>query len=64
MNNDRGQDVIRIRLVGVSRPTGPVSPDIIYWGIEVLAEAKPVYLKRGECLVYRRFVPELSCRGR
>lgn len=52
MNDDQGDQPIQIRMVGVSRPTGPASPDIIYWGLEVPGNAKPVYLKRGECLVY------------
>lgn len=51
-NNDQAAQTIQIRMVGVSRATGPVSPDVIYWGLEVPESAKPVYLKRGECLVY------------
>ncbi|MFL9993411.1 hypothetical protein PQR34_22465 [Paraburkholderia sediminicola] len=52
VNDDRARDKIRIRMVGVGRSTGPVSPVITYWGLEVPQDAKPVYMKRGECLVY------------
>ncbi|VWD11955.1 lipoprotein [Burkholderia lata] len=52
MNDERAERVIRIRTVGVARPTGPASPDVTYWWLEMPAEATPVYLKRGECLVY------------
>lgn len=55
-NDDRVQDAIQIRMVGVARPTGPASPDITYWWFELPATAKPVYLKRGECLVYGQVV--------
>ncbi|VWB07752.1 lipoprotein [Burkholderia lata] len=52
LNDERAESVIQIRTVGVARPTGPASPDVTYWWFDVPAEAKPVYLKRGECLVY------------
>ncbi|WP_434107970.1 hypothetical protein [Paraburkholderia caffeinilytica] len=52
MSDDLGSDPIQIHGVGVSRATGAVSPDVIYWDMEVPASAQPVYLKRGECLVY------------
>lgn len=52
VNNDRGPDTIQIKMVGVGRSTGPVSPVITYWGLEVPADAKPFSLRRGECLVY------------
>lgn len=59
-NDDRAQDVIQIRMVGVARPTGPASPDITYWWFELPATAKPVYLKRGECLVYGQTIEGAS----
>ncbi|MDS0858398.1 hypothetical protein NUV25_11825 [Burkholderia pseudomultivorans] len=54
--DDAGPDSIRIRGVGVSRATGTVSPDVIYWDLDVPENAQPVYLKRGECLVYGQTV--------
>jgi hypothetical protein len=56
MNDDRAEDEIQVRMVGVARSTGPASPDITYWWFELPATAKPVYLKRGECLVYGQAV--------
>lgn len=56
VNNDRAGDVIQIRMVGVSRSTGPASPGVIYWWFEMPAGARPVYLKRGECLLYGQTV--------
>lgn len=56
VNDDRGPDMIQIRMVGVGRSTGPVSPVITYWGLEVPADAKPFYLKRGECLAYGQII--------
>ncbi|HHX4057686.1 MAG: hypothetical protein ACN6QT_29855 [Burkholderia contaminans] len=52
LNDERAESVIQIRSVGVARPTGPASPDVTYWWFDMPAEAKPVYLKRGECIVY------------
>jgi hypothetical protein len=52
VNDERAKDSIQIKMVGVARPTGPASPDITYWWFELPATAKPVYLKRGECLLY------------
>jgi hypothetical protein len=52
VNDEQAQDEIQIKMVGVARPTGPASPDITYWRFELPAAAKPVYLKRGECLLY------------
>ncbi|VWD05227.1 MULTISPECIES: hypothetical protein [Burkholderia] len=56
VNDERAEPVIRIGTVGVARPTGPASPDVTYWWVEMPAEATPVYLKRGECLVYGQSV--------
>lgn len=56
MSDDMGSDPIRIRIAGVSRTTGPVSTAIDYWDLEVPADTQPVYLKRGECLVYGQTV--------
>ncbi|MCA8298268.1 hypothetical protein LGN19_31215 [Burkholderia sp. AU30198] len=52
VSGERAESVIRIRSVGVARPTGPASPDVTYWWFEMPAGAEPIYLKRGECLVY------------
>jgi hypothetical protein len=56
MSDDVGSDPIQIRGVGVSRRTGPVSPAVIYWDLDVPANAQPMYLKRGECVVYGQTV--------
>lgn len=55
-SDDTGSDPIQIRGVGVTRQTGPVSPVVTYWELEVPERAPPVYLKRGECLVYGQTV--------
>ncbi|OXJ26220.1 hypothetical protein CFB82_34105 [Burkholderia sp. HI2714] len=55
-SDDTGSDPIQIRGVGVTRQTGPVSPVVTYWALEVPESAPPVYLKRGECLVYGQTV--------
>ncbi|MFM0645432.1 hypothetical protein PQR14_13980 [Paraburkholderia bryophila] len=57
VSDDTGSDPVRIRRVGVSRATGTVSPDVIYWDVDVPASAQPVYLKRGECLFYGETLP-------
>lgn len=57
MSDDIGSDPVQIRRVGVSRATGKVSPDVIYWDVDVPASAQPVYLKRGECLFYGETLP-------
>lgn len=56
IDDKRAGSVIQIRTVGVARPTGPASPDVTYWWFEMPADARPVYLKRGECLVYGQTV--------
>lgn len=55
-SDDTGSDPIQIRGVDVTRQTGPVSPVVTYWALEVPGSAPPVYLKRGECLVYGQTV--------
>uniref|UniRef100_UPI0038D2406C hypothetical protein n=1 Tax=Burkholderia cepacia TaxID=292 RepID=UPI0038D2406C len=40
----------------MTRQTGPVSPVVTYWALEVPGSAPPVYLKRGACLVYGQTV--------
>lgn len=55
-SDDTGSDPIQIRGVDVTRQTGPVSPVVTYWALEVPGSAPPVYLKRGACLVYGQTV--------
>lgn len=55
-SDDVGSEPIQIRGVDVTRRTGPVSPVVMYWALEIPASAPPVYLKRGECLVYGQAV--------
>ncbi|WP_382650031.1 hypothetical protein [Streptomyces sp. NPDC057010] len=62
LNDERAESVIQIRSVGVARPTGPASPDVTYWWFDMPAEAKPVYLKRGECIVYGQSVNRANVR--
>lgn len=56
MSDDRGSDPVQIRGIGVDRATGIVSPAIMYWDLDIPANAQPVYLKRGECIVYGQAV--------
>ncbi|MBZ5790724.1 hypothetical protein K8353_11460 [Burkholderia contaminans] len=56
VSDARAEGVIRIRSVGVARPTGPASPDVTYGWFEMPAGAEPVYLRPGECLVYGQAV--------
>lgn len=56
MSDDTGSEPIRISSIGVSRQTGPVSPVVMYWALEIPERAPPVYLQRGECLVYGQAV--------
>ncbi len=56
MSDEVGSDPIQVRGVDVDRRTGPVSPVVMYWALEIPASAKPVYLKPGECLVYGQTV--------
>lgn len=56
VSDDTGSDPIQISGIGVSRRTGVVSPSITYWDLDVPTNAQPVYLKRGECLVYGQTV--------
>ncbi|CAB3974025.1 MULTISPECIES: hypothetical protein [Burkholderia] len=56
MSDDTGSEPIRISWIGVTRGTGPVSPVVTYWALEIPERAPPVYLKRGECLVYGQAV--------
>lgn len=55
--SDEGQAEMRLGFIGVSRATGPVSPDVIYWQVEVSDNVPPVYLKRGDCIVYGQSIP-------
>ncbi|AIO66475.1 hypothetical protein [Burkholderia oklahomensis] len=57
MSDDGGKSSMRLGFVGVSRATGPTSPNVIYWQIEVPDDAPPIYLKRGECIVYGQSIP-------
>ncbi|KFX62406.1 hypothetical protein KBK24_0128565 [Burkholderia sp. K24] len=56
MSDEVGSDPIQVRGIDVDRRTGPVSPVVMYWALEIPASAKPVYLKPGECLVYGQTV--------
>ncbi|WP_382650034.1 hypothetical protein, partial [Streptomyces sp. NPDC057010] len=44
MRDDTGSEPIQIRGVGVTRQTGPVSPVVTYWALEVPERAPLVYL--------------------
>ncbi|WP_241023480.1 hypothetical protein [Paraburkholderia sp. Ac-20340] len=55
-SDDTGSNPIQIRRVGVSRSTGVTTPAVTYWNATLPDSAPPVYLKRGECLVYGQTV--------
>lgn len=51
-SDDTGNEWVRLHIAGVSRATGPASPAVVYWVITVPDDVPPVYLKRGECVVF------------
>lgn len=51
-NDDTGNEWVRLHIAGVGRATGPASPAVVYWVITVPDDVPPVYLKRGECVVF------------
>ncbi|WP_187328925.1 hypothetical protein [Burkholderia pseudomallei] len=55
-NDEEFENVVQIDFIGVSRSTEPTTPGINYWEAQVPTNAKPVYLKRGECIVYGQYI--------
>ncbi|AVR26647.1 hypothetical protein [Burkholderia thailandensis] len=55
-NDEEFETVVQLDFIGVSRSTGPTTPGINYWEAQVPTHAKPVYLKRGECIVYGQYI--------
>ncbi|AOJ69121.1 MULTISPECIES: hypothetical protein [Burkholderia] len=60
-DNGGGQSV-RLYVAGISRATGPTTPAVIYWGIKASDDEQPVYLKRGECIVYGQTMPGMTLK--
>lgn len=52
MKDANGDQPVQIYFVGVSHARGPTESSEIYWAVDMSKAPKPVYLKRGECLVY------------
>ncbi|KGS19284.1 putative lipoprotein [Burkholderia pseudomallei MSHR5569] len=56
-SDDTGNEWVRLHIAGVGRATGPASPAVVYWVITVPDDVPPVYLKRGECVVFGQRIP-------
>jgi hypothetical protein len=46
------EDSVKLAEVGVARSTGATTPAVTYWEVEIPQSAPPVYLHRGDCIVY------------
>ncbi len=55
--DERAKSGVRLCWAGVSRAAGPTSPAVVYWVITVPDDVPPVYLKRGECVVFGQRIP-------
>lgn len=63
-SDDTGNEWVRLHIAGVGRATGPASPAVVYWVITVPDDVPPVYLKRGECVVFGQRSPGRRWRRR
>lgn len=59
--SDEGQAEMRLGFIGVSRATGPVSPDVIYWQVEVSDNVPPSTLSVATALFMVSRFPGQRC---